>query len=120
MAPPSRPPIPFSFGSAHPDDDHGFVLTTAEYQLIADAVAPFHGSGNLRPLLDRAVPIAGGYRITAHDDALVDLLEAVAIEASGFLRVQEENAGKPLRRPKPGGHADRLKKLYAKLDDYLA
>lgn len=68
----------------------------------------------------RAVPHADGYRLVASDDELVDLMDAVGIEAQGFLRVEEENAGKTLRRPKPGGMSDQLMKLYQKLDDYLS
>jgi hypothetical protein len=35
------------------------------------------------------------------DDRISDLFEAAGIEAAGFLRLEEEKAGKDLRRPKP-------------------
>jgi hypothetical protein len=47
-------------------------------------------------------------------------MEAVASEANGFLKVEEENAGRTLRAPKRGGTAARLFAIYTKLDNQLS
>jgi hypothetical protein len=104
--PPQRPP-------------RDLILTDDEHRLLADLVVPYH-PGNFAALLNRAVQVPGGRRIDATLDDLCDLLDAVGVEANGFSEVEEEHAGKPLRRPRRGGNAARLLKIYNKIDEHLS
>ena len=104
--PPQRPP-------------RDLILTDDEHRLLADLVVPYH-PGDFAALLNRAVHVPGGRRIDATLDDLCDLLDAVGVEANGFIEVEEENAGKPLRRPRRGGNAARLLKIYNKIDKHLS
>jgi hypothetical protein len=98
---------------------HDFVLTDDEYQLLSEVIAPFHGP-ELGDLLDHATPVNGGRRIGGTDDDLYELMEAVGVEANGFLKVEEENAGHPLRSPRRGGTAAQLLAIYDKIENHLS
>jgi hypothetical protein len=111
---PRRATIPFP-GSNH----HGILLSHDEHALLSSAVAPFHGPA-LGRLLQRAETVDGGRRVDGLDGGLYALMEAVAVEANGFLKVEEENAGRTLRAPKRGGTAARLFAIYTKLDNQLS
>ena len=95
------------------------VLTEDEHVYLLRIIGPFHGS-EIEDLLRRAQPHHGDTRITGTDDELDLLLAAVDIEANGCLRVEAENADRNLRKPKPGGNADRLRRLADKIEQYLA
>lgn len=113
---PRNPPLSFSHRNRAPQ---GPILTDAEHAFLIDTVVPFHPS-HIGELLHRAVSVPGGRCVAGTDDDLIDLMETVGVEANGFIKVEEENSGKPLRRPKRGGTADRLLTIYQKLDDYLS
>ena len=98
---------------------HGFVLTDDEYQLLSEVIAPFHGL-ELGEFLEHATTVNGGWRIGGTDDDLYELMEAVGVEASGFLKVEEENAGRPLRSPRRGGTAAQLLAIYDKIENHLS
>jgi len=109
---------PLSFPGSHRVPQE-LILTEAEYALLIDVIAPFHPS-HIGDLLQRAVPVVGGRCMVGTDNDLIDLMETVGVEANGFITVEEENAGKPLRRPKRGGTADRLLTVYQKLENHLS
>ncbi len=111
MTTPQR--IPF------PRNHRGCILTEAEHAFILMIIGPFHGA-EVADLLRRAQSIEGGRRIAGTDEELDLVLAAVDIEANGFLRVESENAGRNLRKPKPGGNADRLRHIADKIEMYMS
>jgi len=101
-------------------DPTGLQLTEDEHTFLIGVIRNFHG-GRIEDLLTKATHVPGGGRLIGGTDRdQVDLMEAVGIEAAGFLRLEEEKAGKDLRRPKKGGTSDRLFRIYEKIEAYLS
>jgi hypothetical protein len=97
----------------------GFQLTDDEHTFLNDVIRNFHG-GEVEDVITKATHVSGGGRqIGSTRGDLMILMEAVGIEAAGFFRLEEEKAGRHLRRPKKGGTSDRLFKIYDKIEAYL-
>jgi hypothetical protein len=98
----------------------GLQITDDEHMFLVDVIRNFHG-GDVEDLLTKATHVPGGGRqIGGTRDDQIALMEAVGIEAAGFLKVEEEKAGKQLRRPRKDGTSDRLFKIYDKVEAYLS
>ncbi len=108
-------PIPFPRRRPPP----GIVLTDDEHHFVLGIVRNFHGR-EIEQLLTSAAEIPGGRRIAGTDEEQYDLMEAIGVEANGFLRLEEEDAGRPLCAPKRGGTAARLLKIYDKIEQHLS
>lgn len=101
----------------HRDDD--ITVTEVAFALLCDAVAPYHGT-DISGLLARATPTRGGRCIVGTCAELTSLMEAIGVEAYGFLKVEEEKAGRILDAPKRGGTAARLFAIYDRLEEQLS
>ena len=91
------------------------MLTNDEITLVRTTIAAFEIGGCVRQLLARATAVAGGWRIQGTYEELDDLLGAVAVEVRGFMRLDEERAGKERDEPLQGTAA-RLAIIYDKIE----
>jgi hypothetical protein len=98
----------------------GLVLSDEEHGFLVQTIANFHGSAIERLLTNADTIPGGGRRLGGSEDDQFTLMEAVGTEAHGFLKLEEEKAGRPLSRPKRGGMAERLLKIYYRMDQQLS
>ena len=98
----------------------GLVLSDEEHRFLVETIANFHGAALERLLINAATIPGGGRRLAGSDDDQFSLLEAVGTEAHGFLKLEEEKAGRPLNRPRRGGMAERLLKIYSRIEEQLS
>lgn len=96
------------------------ILTKGEVALIEGTIAKFEIGGCIRSLLARATPARGGVRIPATDAELDELHGALWTEIRGFQRLDEERLGHELDEPVPGSTADRLSRIYDKVERLLS
>jgi hypothetical protein len=98
----------------------GLVLSDDEHRFLVETIANFHGSAIERLLTNATTVPGGGRRLGGTDGDQVGLMEAIGTEAHGFLKLEEETAGRPQSRPRRGGMAERLLKIYDKMEQHLS
>jgi hypothetical protein len=110
---------PIRFPQPHRDDD-ALTLSDDDHAFLTGVIGPCHGDHLERLLATCAHTPGGGRRIAGTDHDHYALLEAIGIEVIGYLKLEAETTGKPTRKPRRGGTAERLLTIYHKLDDHLS
>jgi hypothetical protein len=108
--------MPFPRASFHRD---GLVLTDAEHHLIASAIGPCHGA-RIEEFLAAAPAVPGGRYLDTNHPLIDSILDAVAIEVRGYMKLDEERDGQERLTPKRGSTAARLATIYKKIERHLS
>ena len=99
--------------------DHmdGIVLSDDDHKFLASLIGPCHGSVVER-FLAAAPTVPGGRRLNINHPTMELLLEAIGTEVHGYMKLDEEESGRARLTPKRGGTAERLLKLYRRIEQH--
>ena len=95
----------------------GVVITDAEHGLLLNVVGPFYGAA-VEDFLMAAPAVRGGHRIDLDHPAMQDLFSAIACEAHGYQKLDDERDEGST--PASGGTAEQLVAIYDRLEGHLA
>lgn len=98
---------------------NGFDLGEEDHAFLVRIIGPFHG-GEVEQFLTTAPAVPGGRRLSTNHPAMERLLNAIGVEVHGFMKLEDEEAGRPRLKPKRGGTAQHLLKLYRRIEDHLS
>jgi len=113
-----RPPSAAIIPVPHRRSPH-LVLSETEHRFLVGVLMNFHGT-EVEDFLADAPVVTGGRGLALNDPRIELLLNAIGVEVHGFLKLEDEESSEPRRSPKRGGTADKLMKLYRKIETQLS
>jgi hypothetical protein len=97
----------------------GLVISAEDHAFLVRIIGPFYGS-EVEDLLAAASTVPDGRRLSTRHPAMEQVLNAIGTEVHGFLKLEDEEAGRPRLKPKRGGTADHLLALYRQIESHLS
>jgi len=97
----------------------GLVLSNAEHTFLVSLIGPCHGV-EVEDFLMQAPAVAGGRRLATNHPAMDLLFESIGIDVHGFMKLEDEEAGRTRLKPKKGGTAERLLAIYQRIELHLS
>ena len=96
----------------------GLILDEHDFELMAMAIGPCHGS-KVEDFLAAAPVVTGGRFLCTDDPIFEDVLGAIGVEVHGYMRLDREQDGVTRTVPKRGSTAERLLVLYVIIENHM-